>query len=506
MLRPQKDILTVKQIVKDFPGVRALDHVDFSVRAGEVHCLLGENGAGKSTLIKILTGVYQRDEGEIIFEEHELGHITPRSAQQAGISAIYQEFQLVPTLSIAENIFLGREPINKAGKIDFSYMNTKTIELFSQLDLKIEPTWLVTNISVGLRQMTEVIKILARGSRLVIMDEPTTSLNEVETNQLFSTVKRMVKNGISIIYISHRMEEIFEVGDRASVLRDGKMIGTVEVANTTSSELISMMVGHTLKEKFYKVSVPIGDIIWRGELLSDETGAIRGVNFEVCEGEILGLFGIRGSGFKELARLIGGIENLSEGTLIDNNGKEYKFQNPQDAISAGVGYLPDDRKGEGLILNMSVSRNITLPILRKISTYGWVNASKAAQTADRFVRDLDIQTPSIHQSAEFLSGGNQQKIVLAKWLASQCKLLILDEPTQGIDVGAKIEMYKLIAGHVKSGGAVILLSSELPELIAIADRIIVVRDGKVVRELIAAKVSQEEVLHLAALGESTLVH
>ena len=308
MAKQQNNILIMKGMVKDFPGVRALDNVDFSVREGEVHCLLGENGAGKSTLIKILTGVHQPDSGEIIFLEHKLTHITPRSAQQAGISAIYQELQLAPLLTIAENVFLGREPLKAAGQIDFKKMREDTIELFKQLEMDVDPDWLVGNVSVGLRQMTEVVKVLARGGKLVIMDEPTTALNEAETTHLFATIKRMKAKGISVIYISHRMEEIFEVGNRASVIRDGRLIGTEDIEKTTSAKIISMMVGRTINEKFFKEKVKIGDVLWKGENLSNETRAFHDVDFKIHEGEILGFAGLRGSGFKELARVIGGIE------------------------------------------------------------------------------------------------------------------------------------------------------------------------------------------------------
>jgi ribose transport system ATP-binding protein len=484
-------VVEMRGIVKDFPGVRALDNVDFSVLKGEVHCLLGENGAGKSTLIKILTGVLHANKGEIILNGEEVRNLNPRLAQQFGISAIYQELQLAPTLSIAENVFLGREPISSLGTIDHKKIKTDTIELFKQLDMDIDPDWLISNVSIGIRQMTEVIKVLARGSNVVIMDEPTTSLNDAETTHLSATVKRMKEKNISVIYISHRMEEIFEMGDRASVLRDGKLIGTEDISKVTSSKLISMMVGRTIEEKFYKEKVNIGTTLWQGVNLTNETGAVWEVEFEVKEGEILGLAGIRGSGFKELARMIGGVEPIINGYLVNQKGEQFQFKNPQDAIRVGIGYLPDDRKVEGLVLSLSVGKNLVLPII----------PNSATRISKEYVKNLDIQTPTIDQSVEFLSGGNQQKVILAKWLASNCKLLVLDAPTQGIDVGAKIEMYKLIAAHVKNGGSVVLVSSELPELLAITDRILVIRQGRVVGELISSKSTQEEVLHLAAAGQ-----
>jgi ribose transport system ATP-binding protein len=298
------------------------------------------------------------------------------------------------------------------------------------------------------------------------------------------------------------MEEIFEIGDRASVLRDGKLVGTEVINRSSTSKLISMMVGRNLDEKFYKEKVPINDVIWRGEHLSSETGLIQDVNLEVRSGEILGLAGIRGSGYKELARMIGGADKISDGYLIDKENRKYRFNDPIDAISAGIGYLPDDRKGEGLILMLSIRQNITLPILNRISSGGWVNYDKTVKIANRYAKDLNIQAPSTDRSVEFLSGGNQQKVVMAKWLASGCRLLVLDGPTQGIDVGAKIEMYRLIASHVSAGGAVILVSSELPELMAIADRVMVIRDGRKVGEVIPDKSNQEEVLHMATAGEA----
>lgn len=502
MSNNSEKILEMRAIVKDFPGVRALDHVDFSVQQGEVHCLLGENGAGKSTLIKILTGVYQPDEGEIIFNDEKLRHITPRYASHIGISAIYQELQLAHSLTIAENIFLGREPVNALGKIDYAKMKADTARLFSELSMEVNPSWLIADVSVGLRQMTEVVKVLARGGKLVIMDEPTTSLNEEETDNLFATVMTLKERGISVIYISHRMEEIFKIGDRATVLRDGKLVGTEEIKKTSTAKLVSMMVGHDIKEKFFKENVQIGNIMWQGKNLSSETGSVQGVDFRVNEGEILGLAGIRGSGYKELARMIGGIEAISEGELTHQGEKKVRFRSSQDAIQAGIGYLPEDRKGEGLVLMMSLRQNVVLPILKRISKNGWVDKRQAVSTAEVYVENLNIQSPSIENSVEFLSGGNQQKVVLAKWLASKCSLLVMDEPTQGIDVGAKIEMYKLMAKHVQEGGAVVMVSSELPELLAIADRIIVMRQGRLVGEIVSSESNQHEVLHLAAAGQA----
>ena len=500
MTKSNNGFLEMCGLIKDFPGVRALDHVDFSVKEGEVHCLLGENGAGKSTLIKILTGVYQPDAGEIYFLNKRLSHITPRFAQQIGISAIYQELQQASTLSIGENVFLGCETTNKFGRIDSKKLKKDTIDYFKQLDIEINPDWLISNVSIGLRQMTEVVKVLVRGGKLVIMDEPTTSLNEKETIHLFTTIKRLRQKGISVIYISHRMEEIFEVGDRASIIRDGKLIGTRDIEKVTSSEIISMMVGRTIKEKFYKEKIKFGNVLWKGFNISSEDGTVKNADIKLREGEILGIAGIRGSGFKELAKMIGGIEPIHIGFLENSEGEKKTFKTTLDAINSGIGYLPDDRKGEGLILLMNVRNNIILPILNKLSNYGWVNEREAMKVANYYKENLNIQASSLEKSVEFLSGGNQQKVVLAKWLASKCKLLVLNEPTQGIDVGSKIEMYKLMANHVRNGGTILLVSSELPELLAIADRIIVMLGGRIVGEVVSSKSNQEEVLHMAAAG------
>jgi ribose transport system ATP-binding protein len=463
MTKSNNGFLEMCGLIKDFPGVRALDHVDFSVKEGEVHCLLGENGAGKSTLIKILTGVYQPDAGEIYFLNKRLSHITPRFAQQIGISAIYQELQQASTLSIGENVFLGCETTNKFGRIDSKKLKKDTIDYFKQLDIEINPDWLISNVSIGLRQMTEVVKVLVRGGKLVIMDEPTTSLNEKETIHLFTTIKRLRQKGISVIYISHRMEEIFEVGDRASIIRDGKLIGTRDIEKVTSSEIISMMVGRTIKEKFYKEKIKFGNVLWKGFNISSEDGTVKNADIKL-------------------------------------RGEKKTFKTTLDAINSGIGYLPDDRKGEGLILLMNVRNNIILPILNKLSNYGWVNEREAMKVANYYKENLNIQASSLEKSVEFLSGGNQQKVVLAKWLASKCKLLVLNEPTQGIDVGSKIEMYKLMANHVRNGGTILLVSSELPELLAIADRIIVMLGGRIVGEVVSSKSNQEEVLHMAAAG------
>jgi ribose transport system ATP-binding protein len=419
-----------------------------------------------------------------------------------GISAIYQELQLAPTLTIAENVFLGREPVGLFGMMKHKIIRDETVRLFHQLDIEVNPDLLASYASVGLRQMTEVIKVLARGGKVVIMDEPTTSLNESEVDHLFRTVRRLRDKRISVIYISHRMEEIFEVGDRASVLRDGKLIGTTNIEDVSSEKLISMMVGHTIEDKFYKETVAFGEVLWTGRNLLDDLGAVRDVDFYIREGEILGLAGLRGSGFKELARLVGGVTPITGGYLENKNRERIVLKTPQDAINMGIGYLPDDRKGEGLILIESVRNNIILPILPKLSSRGWVDDKKTTEVATKYKNSLDIHTPTLESSVEFLSGGNQQKVIIAKWLASNCRLLVLDAPTQGIDVGAKIEMYKLIADHVKSKGAVILVSSELPELLAIADRILVMRSGRLVGEVISKESSQEEILHMAAAGST----
>jgi len=335
------------------------------------------------------------------------------------------------------------------------------------------------------------------------MDEPTTALNEAETDHLFDTIKRLRGKGISVIYISHRMEEIFEVGDRASVIRDGSLIGTVDIDKTSSEKLIAMMVGRTIKEKFYKEKTRIGDFFWKGENLTNETRSINGVNFYIRCGEILGLAGLRGSGFKEFARMLGGVEPLTQGFLVNSKGEKKQPKNPSEAISEGIGYLPDDRKGEGLVIMQTVRNNVVLPIIHRLSRKGWVDDKRINDISRDYVKRLNIQTPGIDSSVEFLSGGNQQKVVLSKWLLTQPSLLLLDEPTRGIDVGAKREIYAFMSEFAKAGNAIIMISSELPEIMQMSDRIAVFREGRVVAIKNRTQFSQDSLMSLASydLGE-----
>ncbi|MCC7161136.1 MAG: sugar ABC transporter ATP-binding protein [Anaerolineae bacterium] len=498
------DVLLVEMrgISKSFPGVRALDNVDFELRAGEVHCLLGENGAGKSTLIKILTGVYSPDAGEIRIQGQRIPHLTPHLAQQRGISAIYQDFDLVPSLSIAENVFLGREPLTAYGSVNRDEMRAQTRVLFEGLDIKVNPDALLSSVGVGLQQLTEIVKALSRNSKIVIMDEPTTSLNQVEVQRLFAAVRALKEQNIAVVYISHRMQEVFGIGDRATVLRDGRIVGTEELEELTTEDLVAMMVGRKLQERYYKEVVTPGDTVLE---LSDITTAdyvVRGVSFRLRRGEILGVAGLRRSGFKEVLRVMAGVVPPKTGT-VKINDKPVSLLTPRDAIEAGIGYLPEDRKTEGLVLSLAVKNNIVLPILPRLGRWGLTNAGREKETAGHYVRDLEIRTPSMYQETEFLSGGNQQKVIMAKWLASHSQVLLFDEPTQGIDVGAKIEMYKLIARFVREGGALVMVSSEIAELMSICDRILVMRDGKIAGEFEPGTTTEEQVLQVVASSTDT---
>ncbi len=486
-------------ITKNFPGVRALENVSFDVRKGEVHCLLGENGAGKSTLIKILTGVYAPDAGEIWIRGERVGHLTPRSAQDLGIAAIYQEFDLVPSLTVAENVFLGREPLAASGRVDRVKMNHGTVQLFRRLDTAIDPTARIADVGVGMQQLTAIVKALSRNAEIVIMDEPTTSLNEAEVQRLFAAVRLLREQGIAVVYISHRLQEIFGIGDRATVLRDGKVVGSESLASMSAEDLVAMMVGRKLQERYYKEAIALGGSVFCVQGLATANRAVHDLSFELRQGEILGLAGIRGSGFKELLRSLAGILSSSEGS-VQVRGKTVTLRTPRDAIHNGIGYLPEDRKAEGLILSLSVKENIVLPILGQLANRGVTNPSREEQTATHFVQDLDIRTPSVAQLTEFLSGGNQQKVIMAKWLASRSQILLFDEPTQGIDVGAKVEMYRLIARFVREGGSLILVSSEVAELMSICDRIIVIRDGGIAGQFDPKQTSEEEIVHLATSG------
>ncbi len=491
-------VLEMRHIRKTFPGVVALDDVDFDLRRGEVHILLGENGAGKSTLMKILSGAYQKSAGQIILDGAEVEIKNPRHAQTLGISTIYQEFNLIPHLSVGENIFLGREPARLPGLIDQRTIFQEATRALSALGLTLSPRKLVKELRVAEQQMVEVAKALSLDARIVIMDEPTAALTEHEIGELFATIRRLKDKGRSIIYISHRMEELFEIGDRVTVLRDGRSVGTYDVRGMNKSELIRLMVNRELTELFPKEKAPRGQEVLRVEGLATK-GGLTDISFSLHKGEVLGIAGLLGAGRTELARAIFGLDKISTGTIY-LNGESQKIDSPRRAINFGIGFLTEDRKSQGLVLPLSVKANLCLSSVDKFSKWGIMDTKEERQAAGRYVKELRIKTPSIDQKVVFLSGGNQQKVVLSKWLCSQAEVFIFDEPTRGIDVGAKAEIYQLMNRLTASGVAIIMISSELLEVLGMSDRILVMRGGRITGEFSAEDATQERILQ-CALGE-----
>ena len=491
-------ILEMKNIRKTFPGVVALDGVHLELRKGEVHILLGENGAGKSTLMKILSGAYQKTTGELLFEGRALEIKSPKHAQELGISTIYQELNLVPNLSAAENIYLGREPCLVAGVINRPKIYADAQRLLDGLGVQIKATARVLELSIAQQQMVEVAKALSLDARILIMDEPTSALTEQEISQLFNTIRRLKNRGVSIIYISHRLEELFEIGDRVTVLRDGKYVDTRNIKYVKNAELIRMMVDRDLKEQYPKKVTNPGDEALRVENLY-VNHKLKNISFSVRKGEILGVSGLLGSGRTELARAIFGLDQPSEGD-ISVKGRLCRVKSPRDAIRLGIGFLTEDRKSEGLVLLLSVKDNIMLPSVERLSRFGVVNGKEESRSARRFADELRIKTPNLQQKVMFLSGGNQQKVVLSKWLCCQADIFIFDEPTRGIDVGSKVEIYQLMNELTDKGVAIILISSELPEVLGMSDRILVMHQGRIAGEFLAKDASQEKILK-CALGE-----
>ncbi|TYZ96591.1 sugar ABC transporter ATP-binding protein [Escherichia coli] len=494
--------LQMKHITKRFPGVLALNDVQFTLRRGEVHALLGENGAGKSTLMKILSGVYQPDEGEIIFEDKPVSFSDPLSAQNVGITIIHQEFNLFPELTVEENIFIGREFCKKnRWRLDEKQQRQATIEILQKLNLAIKPDTLIADLTVAQQQMVEIAKAISVNARILIMDEPTAALTETEIESLFRVTRLLKEQGTGIVYISHRLEELALIADRATVMRDGQYISTVDYECVKISDLIAMMVGRDL-----------GNIYPRREALQQRIpvlevngltrkGVLNDINFTLYRGEILGFAGLMGAGRTELARAIFGADSIDSGTL-KLNGKETVIKDISDAIQQGISYLTEDRKKEGLALNLSVERNIMLGNYPEYSDrFGNIDSRRCQQTSEEQVKALRIKTPNLEQAALNLSGGNQQKIIIARWVCKDTDILIFDEPTRGIDVGAKLEIYELMNRLVAKGKSIIMISSELPEVLGMCDRILVMRSGRITGELSAKEATQEKIMQYATLED-----
>lgn len=492
------DVLVLMEgIEKTFPGVHALSQCRFDLRAGEVHALVGENGAGKSTLMKVLTGVYKKDAGKIYIKGREVEIPNPRAAQHLGISIIHQELNLMPHLTVAQNIFIGREP-RKAGFIlDDAVINEMTERLFAGLHLKLDPTTRVSELTVAKQQMVEIAKALSFKSEVLIMDEPTAALTEAEIEELFRTIRHLREQGVGIVYISHRLEELKKISDRVTVMRDGRYINTVNTQESTIDQIISMMVGRTI----FETSPEIPESNHQETLLEvrglNRGNVIRNVSFTLKRGEILGVAGLMGAGRTEVARAIFGADPIDSGEIFVR-GRRVQIRSPRDAVRLGIGYLSEDRKRYGLTLGMDVEDNIVLASLRKFLQFlGLVNSNKTSTTAGQVVRALSIKTPSLSQKVKNLSGGNQQKVIVGKWLTADTDILIFDEPTRGIDVGAKSEIYKLLNDLAAQGKGIIMISSELPEILRMSHRIIVMCEGQITGELSSAEATQESIMRYA---------
>jgi len=500
-----KYILELQHISKSFTGAKAvLDSVDFNLIKGEIHALVGENGAGKSTLIKIISGILQPDTGRIILEGKEVKFRNALEAQLHGIAAVYQEPAVFPNLSIAENLFAGHyKTLTFSKSINWKEMYNSAQSLLNSLGLEVDPKTLVKNLSIAERQIVEIARVLSINPKVLILDEPTSALTLEETKRLFNILKKLKNEGTSIIFISHRLEEVFEIADRVTVLRDGKYIGTRDVSKTNMDELIQMMVGRTLKDMYPKEIIKKGEVLLRVEGLSRE-GEFYDVSFELHKGEVLGIAGLIGAGRTELAQTIFGIRKKDKGKIY-LDGKEVEINNPQSAIKHGIVYVPEDRHQYGLILPMDIACNITLPILRDLVSKGFIDRKKEEELAKRYYELLDIRAQGLWQKVMNLSGGNQQKVVLAKWLSTSPKILLLDEPTRGIDVGAKVAIYQFINRLAREGYGIILISSELSEVLGMSDTILVMHEGRIVGKFNREEATQEKILSLA-LGRGVFIN
>ena len=491
-------LLQMQAIDKSFPGVQALRAAQFDVRPGEVHALIGENGAGKSTLIKIVSGVYQPDTGDMTLDGRAVHFNNPREAQRAGIATIYQELGLYPELSVAENIFMGHAPTRKRGffhAVDWERMEQEAESLLAELNIhNLDVQAKVGTLNVGNRQRVEIAKALSLDARILIMDEPTAALSEADVEQLFSIVRLLRERGVSIIYISHRLNEVFELADRVTVLRDGEYIGTQDVGQTSESQLISMMVGRTIDNLFPKQAAEIGDVVLDVRGLN-RPPLTQDISFSVRAGEIVGMAGLVGSGRSETAQVIFGVLPAESGEIW-LGGAKVEIHKPSEAVAHGIGYVPEDRGHQGLVREMTIRENTSMAVLESVSRNTFINRAKERLLANHSIKQLSIRATGPDQIVNKLSGGNQQKVVVSKWLASDPKLLIMDEPTRGVDVGAKSEIHRLMSQlAAEEGLAILMISSELPEILGMSDRILVMREGRLVGEFSRADATQESIAH-----------
>lgn len=493
-------ILTMKEIDKSFPGVHALDHVNLEIRKGEVLALMGENGAGKSTLMKVLTGIYSKDSGSIVFEGKEVEFANPREAQDAGIVIVHQELNMLSHLTVAQNIFIGREMMN--GKlINDSKMNQEAKKLFDQLNIDIDPTEKMGNLTVGKQQMCEIAKAISHDAKVIIFDEPSAALTEAEIEELFKIIRDLRDRQLGIVYISHRMDEIKVITDRVTVMRDGGYVGTLITKESTKDDIINMMVGRVIYEDPKTESNVAKDapVVLKVKHLNAGK-MVRDVSFELHKGEILGFSGLMGAGRTETARALFGADP-KDGGEVYVNGKKVEIKTPMDAVKCGIGYLSEDRKRYGIVVQKNVAENTTMAALKDYVKGPFINKKKENASAKKYVEQLKTKTPGVGQLVVNLSGGNQQKVVIAKWLARDCDILIFDEPTRGIDVGAKSEIYHLMNELVKEGKSIIMISSEMTEILRMSDRVIVMCEGRKTAEIDIAEATQENIMHAATLRD-----
>ncbi len=500
-----KPLVLMEGIEKSFTGVHALSQCRFELQSGEVMALVGENGAGKSTLMKILTGVYSKDSGHIFYKGREVEIHNPAAAQHLGISIIHQELNLMPHLTVAQNIFIGREPRQFRILLNDEQINAKTSELFAMMHLKLDPRAKVADLTVAKQQMVEIAKALSYNAEVLIMDEPTAALTETEIDELFNIIRQLRAKGVGIVHISHRLEELKQISDRVTVMRDGQYIDTVKTSETSIDKIISMMVGRTIFESVPEIPEnPSSDIMLDVKKLN-RGSMVKDVSFNLKKGEILGFAGLMGAGRTEVARAIFGADTAESGEVYIK-GQRVSIKSPRDAVLQGIGYLSEDRKRYGLTLGMDVETNVVLAAYKKFLGFlGVVKDKETRVIADHYVKALSIRTPSIQQRTKNLSGGNQQKVIIGKWLTANTEILIFDEPTRGIDVGAKSEIYKLLNDLAQQGKSIIMISSELPEILRMSHRIIVMCEGRITGELNGATATQEQIMKYATQRTESLI-
>lgn len=489
-----QELLRIQDLEKNYGGVHALSGVSFSIRKGETHALVGENGAGKSTLIKILTGAEIPTAGSIEFDGDTYGRMEPKQALDLGIVAIYQELNLIPFLSVSENIFFGCEMMKGLFR-DTAAMKAETVKLCSEMGVEIDPDRKIHELGMAYKQIVEIVKAISKNAKLLIMDEPTAPLTDTETEALFEIVRKLKERGVTIIFITHRLDEIFTVCDRVTVMRDGQYIDTLQIGDTDKNHIMELMVGRELFDDYPKRESPIGKAVLEVEGLSNRH--VDDVSFTLHAGEILGFGGLVGAGRTEMALALFGVDRIDK-AAITLNGKKLSIDSPEKALAHGIGLIPEDRKNQGLVLSLPVGVNISFSILKRLSKFFMIRESEEQEVCNSLKDDLQIKTPDLKNLAKNLSGGNQQKVVLAKYLATECEILIFDEPTRGIDVGAKQEIYHLMRKLTEMNKSIIMISSEMPELIGMSDRILVMKNGKINGELQKSEFSQKKILAFAS--------